>query len=1172
MQTDIAIHGRRGHAEAARVYVPADLQTLQDYQDKINVTIMVLEANNDVLASLRDFYKTLLENSAFALRGTCREDVTSFTKQVDEMIHDSSMQISRAKLLIRITTDRKDLILQHLQTQTTQRMEDLTTSMQNIGIGSQKEAIIMRIITAVTLIYLPGTFVSTLFSTNVIRFDNGKEDFSQAAMSRWLQVLPSNQGMAANRLSDYEQPLRDLKAKVEACTMKAVCGRSYILVAELAQWLRSTLHTGSSTTQVGRLLMAAYGQQIPPSSTQKLWDKDNCCLLVFCILLLIEKGHLIDVLLRFDILDKHLPIPLQHLRTKLHKARIPDLTQLAAEFDEKQWAFCPAKFDLHSGQEYNEHRILPICQKAKINEKGGTANLWQIEVKEEFVGHTLKEAVAFSRYNCSRSETEPDWRYQFALKSFEDGSMTIYDNERRAFDALRAHKGMVRFLADYTHAERRRVEIGEHYVSTGNQQENETRNTFNLLLEFGECDLDEFFAQRLPPVLQDETDEFWKALFDIADALDGIHNLKLDMHGVTREFHGWHADIKPDNILSVQGKFKLSDPGFAKFVAKGEKKDPKEFVLGAPERHPGRRDTMSAVSRAIDIWSLACVFSIAATWVVFGYPGIQQFRKVREKAISQIVSAPSQPQRSQISTSISAGDYFHNGRQVLEVVTDWHKVLRNALRKTDTVTSGLLDLVDQRMLLGIASSRIKAKDLCSELKKIIVQSKAGTRIEMPGNIMETLLEADTDAASSVLLTTASKPAEHQHGADNRKARKSRLLEQPLMKTAHRSEGLKSVLASYPAQQVDRGRFSAGFNPRIGPAGPGNDATRVTSGPPPPFNRPHSSQINARGFEYTVDVLPEGGQLYSTNHTPNKHARTPKTHTPQDVFQAWEEVERKNKHNVFKIERKDELMSVYFGNRDLKFLVDNGESMKRHWAWTKFLLRTLVQKVAGQDENGLDLSFTLGQQKLENEKSTSRLWERRMREATPMSEARTDMKAPLHEILSGYLQRVKHQQRYQPTKQCRKLTLIIMTDGVWAGMGKNQHAVNDIIVKFIHGLESLVGDLVHRPVSIEFIQFGDDPEATYRLRRLDTDMKWKGIPDIIDTEPASGDVNKMLLGSFVEAYDDEDEYGQLHDPKTPPEQTASPDEFSYISSPPRSVPRRSPTSPPEPSVFISRPTA
>lgn len=51
-------------------------------------------------------------------------------------------------------------ILQHIQGQTTQRMEDLTISMHNIGVESQRETIIMRIITAVTLVYLPGTFVS----------------------------------------------------------------------------------------------------------------------------------------------------------------------------------------------------------------------------------------------------------------------------------------------------------------------------------------------------------------------------------------------------------------------------------------------------------------------------------------------------------------------------------------------------------------------------------------------------------------------------------------------------------------------------------------------------------------------------------------------------------------------------------------------------------------------------------------------------------------------------------------------------------------------------------------------------------------------------------------------------------------------------------------------------
>lgn len=49
-------------------------------------------------------------------------------------------------------------------------MEDLTTSMHKIGIGSQKETIIMRIITAVTLLYLPGTFVSVRLPARGQRF------------------------------------------------------------------------------------------------------------------------------------------------------------------------------------------------------------------------------------------------------------------------------------------------------------------------------------------------------------------------------------------------------------------------------------------------------------------------------------------------------------------------------------------------------------------------------------------------------------------------------------------------------------------------------------------------------------------------------------------------------------------------------------------------------------------------------------------------------------------------------------------------------------------------------------------------------------------------------------------------------------------------------------------
>lgn len=48
----------------------------------------------------------------------------------------------------------------------------------------------------------------------------------------------------------------------------------------------------------------------------------------------------------------------------------------------------------------------------------------------------------------------------------------------------------------------------------------------------------------------------------------------------------WHADIKPDNILIVQGKFKLADPGFATFVKKkNTETEPKKVVAGGTETY-----------------------------------------------------------------------------------------------------------------------------------------------------------------------------------------------------------------------------------------------------------------------------------------------------------------------------------------------------------------------------------------------------------------------------------------------------------------------------------------------------------------------------------------------------------------------------------------------------------
>jgi len=102
-------------------------------------------------------------------------------------------------------------------------MEILNVSMHRIGNMAQKEAIAMRIVTVVTLIYLPATFVSvsllyylppwrplslvkTFFSTDVVKYQNqgggsGNStdtsgtstgpylgSFSQIALIRWIEV------------------------------------------------------------------------------------------------------------------------------------------------------------------------------------------------------------------------------------------------------------------------------------------------------------------------------------------------------------------------------------------------------------------------------------------------------------------------------------------------------------------------------------------------------------------------------------------------------------------------------------------------------------------------------------------------------------------------------------------------------------------------------------------------------------------------------------------------------------------------------------------------------------------------------------------------------------------------------------------------------------------------
>jgi serine/threonine protein kinase len=76
------------------------------------------------------------------------------------------------------------------------------------------------------------------------------------------------------------------------------------------------------------------------------------------------------------------------------------------------------------------------------------------------------------------------------------------------------------------------------------------------------------------PTSSEEIDNFWRKLFDVVKGVREIHELPADKH----VFHAVHADIKPANILLVKGKYKISDPGYARFKRETSNNDVEDGI------------------------------------------------------------------------------------------------------------------------------------------------------------------------------------------------------------------------------------------------------------------------------------------------------------------------------------------------------------------------------------------------------------------------------------------------------------------------------------------------------------------------------------------------------------------------------------------------------------------
>lgn len=174
-------------------------------------------------------------------------------------------------------------------------------------------------------------------------------------------------------------------------------------------------------------------------------------------------------------------------------------------------------------------------------------------------------------------------------------------------------------------------------------------------------------------------------------------------------------------------------------------------VIGPPEMDPKRvrKGTRTAVTQAIDTWSFGCVLSTSVTWVILGWPGLEQFETLRKTAIRRLRGQ--QNKDNSISTP-GAINAFHDGQKVLPEVRYWHQYLRTVIRTSDPISRRILDLVDDKMLRSTPDKRISSADLCEKLKDIDIvvgheqKTKQGT--ETHESVLTAIRDFETDCATA----------------------------------------------------------------------------------------------------------------------------------------------------------------------------------------------------------------------------------------------------------------------------------------------------------------------------------------------------------------------------------------------------------------------------------------
>jgi hypothetical protein len=126
----------------------------------------------------------------------------------------------------------------------------------------------------------------------------------------------------------------------------------------------------------------------------------------------------------------------------------------------------------------------------------------------------------------------------------------------------------------------------------------------------------------------------------------------------------------------------------------------------------------------MDIWSLGAIYSEVAVWSLQGPEGLNQYRAARQAKIKAL------PEWN------DADDCFHDGKDVLDTVEWQHRMLSEEVtgelgerKLMRSLTSRVVDVVIEQMLLADSSSRTAAKDLHPQAERLLNKARRAAQAQ-----------------------------------------------------------------------------------------------------------------------------------------------------------------------------------------------------------------------------------------------------------------------------------------------------------------------------------------------------------------------------------------------------------------------------------------------------------